>query len=341
MAPDTQTTKGTGVEKLAATAAAQGKVWQDATDKIRTRTETTAKAVGALGTTAITAAGLSKFADIFPLPAWDDLSDAQGFAIAGVLGGLVLMAIAVLWLTARLWHVAQPIFMSPRLGRMKKELNPKDKRKGSPKDEYERVERIYGEAAALNEAESLEQYMLRGHRAERNAYAEPLDSPQGKVAAAEADQIRNDVIATMSRAATHIVRQRAHDAINSPRTVLLYALFVLGLLCFGVGADYLDSERSDRVAKAKACAEAVKAIRDADPETPAPVTAELLPELCGGKTAVPEAAEPSSPTPESETSGGASDIATRYGACIVAAEGDATRCTQLRAALDAVSQSGP
>jgi hypothetical protein len=68
----------------------------------------------------------------------------------------------------------------------------------------------------------------------------------------------------------------------------------------------------------------------------------LLPELCGGKAAVPDPAdsepEPPPATPQSETSSGAKDIATHYGACIVAAKGAATKCVKLKAALDAVSE---
>lgn len=82
-------------ESLANVAAEQGKRWAEATDKIRTRTQTTAQAIGALGTTGVTAAGLSKFGDIFPLPA--SPSGAQWLAIVGVLGGLVLMAGSVGW----------------------------------------------------------------------------------------------------------------------------------------------------------------------------------------------------------------------------------------------------
>ncbi len=54
--------------KLAPGLAARAKCWSDATERIRARTDASAKALAALGTTGITAAGLSKFSDIFPLP---------------------------------------------------------------------------------------------------------------------------------------------------------------------------------------------------------------------------------------------------------------------------------
>lgn len=323
-AGDTATT-----DPLAGAAATQAKRWSDATERIRARTDTSAKALAALGTTGITAAGLSKFADIFPLPS--EPSKAQLLAIVGVLGGLVVMATAVVWLTARLWRVSQPIFMSPRLERMRQELNDPKKQKDS--DEFKRVKDIYDEAAKLNDTSSLEVYAMNGLRRERIAQNISNNPPVASLAKADAALIRDDVTAAMARAATTLVRQRAYDAVRSKSTAFIFAMFLLGLLSFGVGADYLDSERTTRVAGAKACADAVTAIRTADPNGNPPVTAKLLPELCGGADAVPTPTA-ATPTAEAETSGAVKDLATRYETCVTS-ESDDTKCVSIKAALNA------
>jgi hypothetical protein len=306
---------------LASSAADQGKLWAEATEKIRARTDTSAKALGALGTTGITAAGLSKFSDIFPLPA--SPSTEQLVAVAGVLAGLLLMAAAVGWMTAMLWKVSQPIFMSSNLPQMRAEL--------ADADQYRRLETIYRSAARLNDAEELEHYASRGLRLERVAY-DSADPAVRKRAEEEALQIRNDVMATQARAATNVVRQRAYRAVRSKTTLAIFVLFLFGLISFGVASDYLDSERAARVASSKSCAEAVKAVRDSSP-----ATAKLLPTLCGGKAAVaatPEASPTPLPSTQKQTSGAIRDLAARHEACVAAAApGDSSACASIKAAM--------
>lgn len=307
---------------LSSAAADQGKLWAEATEKIRARTDTSAKALGALGTTGITAAGLSKFSDIFPLPAAP--STEQLVAVGGVLVGLLLMAAAVGWMTAMLWKVSQPIFMSSNLPQMQAELNNAD--------QYQRVATIYGSAALLNDSEDLEHYASRGLRLERVAY-DSADPAVRKRAEEEALQIRNDVMATQARAATNVVRQRAYRAVRSKTTLGIFVLFLLGLISFGVASDYLDSERAGRVASAKSCAEAVKAVRESSP-----ATAKLLPTLCGEQAVAttPKASSTPVPSVQKETSGAVKDLAARYEACTTAAgPGDASACASIAAAMRA------
>src|SRR3954447_23859947 len=51
-------------------AQARSKHFAELTEGTRKRADLTAKALGALGTTAVSAIGIAKFADIFPLPPW-------------------------------------------------------------------------------------------------------------------------------------------------------------------------------------------------------------------------------------------------------------------------------
>lgn len=299
-----------------------GKRWAAATESIRTRTDATAKGLAALGTTAVTAAGLSKFSDIFPLPA--EPSWPQIFAIAGLLVGLAAMVTAVGWFTLQLWSVSSPVFMR---------LNP-EQIKDAEAPEREVIHRIYQEAADLNDAKTFEQYARRGLRLQRVAQRGPETDVAG-LAATEAKQINADVAATEARALTNVVRKRAQETVRGRGTAAMCALFFVGVLAFGVAADYLESERASRVATAKSCAEAVTAIRTADPQGANPLPARLLPTLCGGKRAVPAATAgaDSVATAQSELAGAIKDLATRYDACVTAAKGETAKCKEIRNAV--------
>jgi hypothetical protein len=277
-----------------------------------------------LGTTGITAVGLSKFSDVFPLPSTP--SSEQVVAIAFLIGGLAAMAGVVMWFTARLWKVSSPIFMNLKACEIS----------DASATEQTVIEQIYKDAANLNDATSFELYARRGLRLQRVAQRTP-NVDVGKLAAAEAKQINADVIATQARAATNVVRKRAQDAIIGDKSLRMVALFVAGLLGFGLAADYLESERAGRVASAKSCAEAITAIRTAYPATPKPLPAKLLPHLCGGRAAVPVAAAAAAATPDTQVSGAVKDLATRYDACVTAAKEDATtKCADIKKAMSAM-----
>jgi hypothetical protein len=314
----------TPVASVTDVAVAQGKRWSDATASIRARTDLTAKLAGSLGTLGITAAGLSKFSDVFPLPA--DPSCAQRLAIVGVLGGLIAMAVAVACFTARLWKVSAPLFMS---------VDP-DAMPDLDDDERPIVQRVYGETAVLNGVDSLSAYAARGARFERIAQDSSDDAVRKRLET-DALQVRADVDATQARAATNVIRGRAKDALSGV-AYAIYALFVIALLAFGVGADYLDSERAGRVASAKSCAGAVKAVRDSSP-----ATAKLIPTLCGGRKAVDTVPAKTvdakdDPTPQKETAAATKELGARYAACVAAAKSDASACVTLREALQVVSR---
>jgi hypothetical protein len=134
-----------------------------------------AKSLGALGTLGLGAISLNKFSDIFPLP--QSPSIWQLLAVVLVTAALLAMAAAVALMTARLWRVSAPIFMSPQLESVQDDLADPDpanwkktrrvlkgKGKSAAEKERERVAKIYGDTAALYDAESLEGYAARGLR---------------------------------------------------------------------------------------------------------------------------------------------------------------------------------
>jgi hypothetical protein len=312
--------------------------WGAATKELRARADITSKALGGLGTTGLTAAGLTKFSDIFPLPAtpstWQDL------AIAAIVAGLVAMAGAVAWFTMRLSNVSSPIFMRLDPEEMATPLKvPRGRssrcRAENPDiDECERalVDAIYLNAARLNGAANLQQYALRGLRLQRIAQRS-ADKKVSALAAVEAKQINADVAAAQARALTNIVRGRADNAIRGKRALAAYSAFFIGLLAFGFATDYLDSERTQRITTAKSCGEAITAIRTADPDTPSPPPAALLPALCGGKAAVPKGAAPPPATAAAAVSGAVKSLGAQYDACVTAAKGDASQCSSIKAAI--------
>ena len=59
-----------------------------------------------------------------------------------------------------------------------------------------------------------------------------------------------------------VVRDRATNALRGPGALCLLATFLIGLSAFGLGADYLAGERTDRATIAKDCAAAAKALTE-------------------------------------------------------------------------------
>jgi hypothetical protein len=112
-------------------------------------------------------------------------------------------------------------------------------------------------------------------------------------------------------------------------------MFVVGLIVFGLASDYLDSEREGRVASAKNCADAIKAIQDAGASD---TTGRLLPTLCGGKAAAQKPKPEATPAPRtavSETSAAVKELGARYDGCVTAANGDRAVCSNLKDAIQA------
>jgi hypothetical protein len=157
---------------------------------------------------------------------------------------------------------------------------------------------LYDEMARLNETESLAAFEARSQRLLRIVPRLPA-ALQEKVRK-EAETIAAEISGTHARANLRVVRSRANAAFRGKGAVFLYLLFVAGVLLFGLGADYLQSERTESVAIAKSCAEAATAGATAN-----------LPGICGTPAPKPSA----TPDPASEVAKAVEGLGTAMVAC--------------------------
>jgi hypothetical protein len=235
----------------------------DAIDATRKRTDATAKVVGGLGTSAVTAVGIAKFADVFPFPPDQDL------AVAGLLIGFVAMAAVIAHFTGRLWAVNANIVMKSDPDEMD-DVDPAER---------EVVRVVYQQVADLNQAPTLRAYEARRFRLLRTAGR--VESGPAEGLKERAAEIESDIGVAQVRAALAVVRRRATRAVTDATAGALYATFLAAVVLFGISADRLDSERAGRITTAKSCAEAAKE------------NATSLPPICGTSTPAtqPTAAE--------------------------------------------------
>jgi hypothetical protein len=101
------------------------------TDTLRSRAETSAKALGALGLTVVSAIGFVRVGDLFPLPPGGSLSwhvwdcplpwsdrwrssyDDAVLALVAALAGFLLMALVVIVFSTRIWRLQRPVSLVP------------------------------------------------------------------------------------------------------------------------------------------------------------------------------------------------------------------------------------
>ena len=253
--------------------------WREAADKLRTRVDVTAKALGGIGTTAATAVGISRIGDLFPVPpgwvSWLWFS----LALAGFAG----LASAILIVTFRLWSVNKPIFMRTDPDAMKSQGDVDER-------ERDAIRLVYQQMADLNRVPSLSAYEARAHRLARVA-ERTGDEAERKRLEAKSAEIGADIQATFALAALRVIRKRTSNAVRGAGSIVAYVLLFGGLVLFALGTDYVASERTEQVSIAKSCADARKA----------GATADTLPAICGEDTV---ADEPEGTSPE--PGGGAS-----------------------------------
>jgi hypothetical protein len=242
----------------------RAKRWTDMSESVRQRAESSSKAIGSIGTAALSAVGIAKFGEIFPLPPAGEMGWLW-VAVIGVPLGFVAMALSIAWYSARMWKVNEPIFM---------QLDP-----GAMDDitasERTRVLAVYRASAQAHGCDELSEYAARADELQAKALAE-ADTAERAALLDDARVIRADVDEAQARAMVNVVRLRGRDAVLGPRARMVYGTFLVGLLAFGIGTDYLNSERSARITAASDCAAAVKAVRESSP-----ATTRLLPALCG------------------------------------------------------------
>lgn len=296
--------------------------FRDASEKLKSRADLTAKAVGGVGSIVLAAVGLSKLGDAFPLPTndWEAV-----VAVVLLFVSFVVMAAVLAFFTLRLWRLNTPLILSS---------DPSEMSDLQGQSELDDVTKIYKQTADLNRVPSLAAYEERAHRLQR--IAEHTDDAMARRYRAEAAEIVSEVLATEARAGAVVIRRRAGNAIRGRWAFIMYCLFVVAVLVFAGSADALDSKRSGEIAVAKSCADARKA------------GVMNLPGICtqydidvengdiggGGETATP--AEEAGATLES--------VAAAYVRCRVAATKAKTgfeECELIRAALLQLAATPP
>jgi len=300
----------------AATASALQARFRDVADKIRERADATAKAVGALGSALLTAVGITKIGDFWPLPDTD-----QGWLAAGtVVGSFVVMAAVLAFFTFRLWRMNEPLVYATDVSEMP-DLRSKAERA--------EVERVYKQMWELNRVPSLRAYEARAHRLYRVA-DRTVDPAEAARIRADADLIAAEIGATQSRAALSVIRRRAANALKGKKALFSYAAFVLAAIAFALATDWLESERTSKIAVAKDCLAAAKAGAKRD----------NLPSLCRDQLPATPAKE-GAPSPASKVREGREAIAAALTKCEAAADeteaNDAAQCEPLRLALKEVA----
>lgn len=219
--------------------------FRDASDKLRSRADLTAKAIGGIGSTVLAAVGISKLGDLFPFP-----EDDRGAIVAAAL--LILsfgaMASVVAFFTVRLWRLNEPIVLSS---------DPTEMSDLRGQSEIDEVEKIYKQTADLNRVPSLTAYVDRAHRLER--MAERTDDETAKRYRTESEQIVNEVLATEARGGLVVIRRRSSNVIRDKWAFLFFAMFVIAVLVFAASADALDGKRAGEITVAKSCADAKEA----------------------------------------------------------------------------------
>jgi hypothetical protein len=282
----------------------QAQRFRDATDRIRERTDLAAKALGGLALTGFTAIGIAKIADVFPYP------PGEWPYLVALFGGFLFMLGGVAIFTYRLWSVGQKVVLRPDPDLM-------TDLKGS---ERVLVRTIYDEFAELNNAPSLRAFVARAFRWQRIADSLEPNDVRAQPLRDRAQLVLSEALATQTRAGMIVARMRASDVIKGPEAVLAYLFFFVGVLSFGIAADRIDSERTQRVTVAKSCADAVTA------------GAKDLPAICG----TPSKPQPTTPTDAAGQ--GVVAIATALQKCLSAAEKTnkpRAICQPLRTALAA------
>jgi hypothetical protein len=213
--------------------------FKDIADAVRSRTDLFGKTLGAIATLGVTAVGLAKIGDLFPI-------DGNGWWAALACIGLVAAGVAAIWIAVRLMKVARPVFTDPDLT-VSTDLN---------EDEQSAVKPVYDAAAKRFGYTSLVGLQER-ERSLRDAASWTTDKDERARRTALADEVKSEIEQALARGQVVTVRHRSTNAVTGFAWVL-YITVILGLIAFAIGTDKVSSDRMD-AADAKACAEARKA----------------------------------------------------------------------------------
>jgi hypothetical protein len=315
-----------------------------ALESLRTRTDLAAKVIGGIGSAALTAVGLAKIGDLFPLP---DDAKTRALAMAAV-AGFLLMAVAIAALTVSLWKVNRPFFIGTDLANVA-DLTEAEKVLIQPQwDDFQRVNNATpaewetlanGHETTATQLETAWaayftpklqgaiERVLQAPDAAADRTKVPTSIPPSPEAIDERRQattMQSELHLLIARAHLRVVRRRLSDVMSGWSSVSLAGLFVLGLLTFAIGTDYVTSVRKDAVEIAKSCAEAAEA------------GASSLPKICRGND------EPNTPeetiTAAQHEAAAIEALASQYTSCVKDAKKDADElaiCQKIRQLIPA------
>jgi hypothetical protein len=294
-----------GAQKLAADLNDR---WRDAVEAVRKRADTTAKALLALGTTALTALGIAKFSDIYPRPP----GDGAKWVIAVLIVSFLAMAFVIVFFTVRVYRLSETLVMAS---------DPDEITDLRGDDERDQVDKVYNQVAAEKNVRSLAAYEARAERLDRIA-ARISDADEVARLRDEATLIRTEVVTAAGRAALAVLRYRAGRVIKSFWAWVMYLVFFAAVIGFGFSSDWLDSARAGETKVATECAAAQKGGATTTP----PICDQYL-------TTTP----PPPPDPQAELDKAREEIAAALGRCRVAARKAGTNvadCAPLQRALE-------
>jgi hypothetical protein len=186
--------------------------------------------------------------------------------------------------------------------------------------ELDLVMPMYEQFADLNGVPSAAAYEARAFRLERIARWLG-DEDAGRVRA-EANLIVADILACSPVRSSVSLGIGRHLPSSAKALSSFTSTFAVAVLSFGLGADWLQSEKTDPIDVAKKCADA-RAV--------ATVVESELPEICG----TPTEKEGTSKTAATEIAGASTALASRYESCLAVAE-TATEYDRLKTAMQAL-----
>lgn len=301
-------------------------------DKIRLRADTSAKAFAALGSTVVSAFGISKFADLYPYP--EGMDGAWGFL---VVAAFLTLALVVAFISFRLFRVNQPIVMRTSIRDIRvagEKLKPED---------WDCIVPVFERMADHNGVKSLAALEARATRFQRIAEVRPDEDPLANNLREKADLINAEIRATMATAAMDVIRRRSFRAVADGWAIGAYTAFVVAVLAFGLTTDYIVSVR-ERPATEKASVDLQKARVDfaAACDTAEKAGVVGLAKLCQAHPAEPTTSD--EPTAATPTEAALTELATKLSECRVAAfraETPTSSCAplekSLRTLLDSLS----
>ncbi len=293
--------------------------FREVADALRARVDLFGKTLAAVATLGTTAVGLTKVGDLFPADGWDWV-----WVVVACLA-LAAAGLMAIWVAVRLMRVSRPVFISPNLDVYtdldSEERTAVDVYTDLDPEERKAVEPVL-EAAARQFGYTSLVGLEQRERALRTAAALTSDPDERTRRQALADQVKAAISRALAQAQVVVVRRRSAQVVSDPLAWKLYGAVIAGLIVFAAGTDYVKSDRTDRVAEAKACG-------DARTAKATPGELERTNGVCDAAAAEPEA--DAVPTVAEARATIASQLTATLEACAALVEG----------AGDADEESGP